>query len=601
MLSAAAATEWGIGMKRVLVYLLLVLAAAVGLLWPTVRWAMPDRAGVHDPVVIGHYEARYDIAADGHLDASEIITARFPSGRHGIFRFWDVSSPSNPGIRHTPTITAITMDGADVPFSTSEDRGPRYVVAKVGDPDRFVDAGTHVYRIDYTIDGVLDPAPTGAGHFTTTVGGAPQTRSVFYWNVVAPGWLMPIERADITITLPAAAGQVQCSALRTGDGPCVLAGSGSDTVTIAASNLAPGDPVTVRIGLDGPVPKRAMVPWPVNVDPVLGHRPAVVVLVALAALAMLAAGIAWARRSHERPPGFPVMYAPPDGLGPTQVVYVGSEGVGEKAVTSTLLHQAEQGLVRLRRDDSDNWTVVGEAAAERWASTDPVTRRLGEALGVTTPGGVFRADRSAAAGKTLSKATAELRRECRAWARRESLVVSERSEIVGKVVVVLCAALAVLGFSTAVAPTMVGLPFAALVVGGWELLRPGAGTRRTGAGRELWSRTGGFERMLSTKSSADRFHFAAQKDLYLAYIPYAVAFGVADAWADKYRAATGQEPPVPAWYPYSGTGMRGLSGSGASFDSFESALSASISSYQASQSSSGSGGGGGGGGGGGSW
>ena len=80
-------------------------------------------------------------------------------------------------------------------------------------------------------------------------------------------------------------------------------------------------------------------------------------------------------------------------------------------------------------------------------------------------------------------------------------------------------------------------------------LATGATTRRTPAGRELWSRAAGFRRLLATPSSEDRFDYAARQDLYIAYIPYAVAFGVADKWAAKYRAATNTEPPVPWWYP----------------------------------------------------
>ena len=89
-----------------------------------------------------------------------------------------------------------------------------------------------------------------------------------------------------------------------------------------------------------------------------------------------------------------------------------------------------------------------------------------------------------------------------------------------------------------------------------ELLRPGAGTKRTAAGRELWSRIGGFRRVLATPSSEDRFDFSGRKELYTAYIPWAVAFGVADQWAEKYRIETGEEPPTPVYFG-SGYGYTG--------------------------------------------
>ena len=49
--------------------------------------------------------------------------------------------------------------------------------------------------------------------------------------------------------------------------------------------------------------------------------------------------------------------------------------------------------------------------------------------------------------------------------------------------------------------------------------------------------------MLSTPSSKDRFDFSGRKELYTAYIPWAVAFGCADEWAEKYRIEVGEEPP----------------------------------------------------------
>ena len=66
------------------------------------------------------------------------------------------------------------------------------------------------------------------------------------------------------------------------------------------------------------------------------------------------------------------------------------------------------------------------------------------------------------------------------------------------------------------------------------------GHRRTRAGRDLWSRVGGFRRMLATPSSKERFDFSGRKELYTAYIPWAVAFDCADEWAAKYRTEIGR-------------------------------------------------------------
>jgi uncharacterized membrane protein len=116
--------------------------------------------------------------------------------------------------------------------------------------------------------------------------------------------------------------------------------------------------------------------------------------------------------------------------------------------------------------------------------------------------------------------------------------------------------------------------------------------------------------VLSTPSSEARFDFSGRKELYTAYIPWAVAFGCAREWAEKYKVEVQEEPPTPSYfvggYPGAylgyGGGMDGFT------HDFNSTMHSAISAYQATQSSSSggggggfSGGGGGGGGGGGSW
>ena len=91
------------------------------------------------------------------------------------------------------------------------------------------------------------------------------------------------------------------------------------------------------------------------------------------------------------------------------------------------------------------------------------------------------------------------------------------------------------GFPT----TMWALPFAAFFLFSARSWVDGVGTRRTEAGRELWSQAGGFHRMLATDSAETRFDFGARKDLYTAYVPFAVAAGAAALWAKKYETTTG--------------------------------------------------------------
>lgn len=589
--------------------IVLIALATIGLLWPLVGSLFTTTAGpADDPVVITEMRASFTVAADGHMAVTEEITADFPGGRRGIFRYWDVSDPSDPSARHIPTIREITVDGAPAQFETYWEDGDRFLVAKIGDPDVYLTPGEHTYTIAYAIDGVISaPAAGAAGTFASSEGeNAGDPGSVLYWNVVAQGWEMAIRRARIAISLPSPSGQVQCSA-GSENGPCGIEGAGTPDLVLTAEDLPPRSGMTVRAAMPTPAPDRPGLPWSIRWDPILGRSVGTLIAVLAVSLAALAAGIAWGRTGREESPGFPVQYAPPEGLGPVQTTYMATESHGPAPLIATILYLADRGFVALENPGADSWRIIGRAQDAQWGVLDPGAQAVGHALGIRSPGASFAADGSIGAGKTLGEAQKVLPSAVDGWASSAGLVHVAPNEYLGRVAWVVALLLAALGFTGLNWPTMWGLPFAAFAIGGVTLLATGVGHRRTAAGRIVWSQAGGFERLLSTPSAEDRFDFAARKDLFIAYVPYAVAFGVADRWAEKYRVSTQSEPPIPAWYPYYVGSQYGGFYSGGQFDSFDSAVSESISAYTASQSSSSSGGGGGGfgggggGGGGGSW
>jgi uncharacterized membrane protein YgcG len=604
--------------RKLFLWTVLVTLTALGVLWPLAQQRIsattgPTEAPVDWQSEIKDYAATYLVRADGRVVATEVLTVRLGANRHGIFRFFPVADPTDPHARMVPAITGITMDGRAAPVSYEWRDGRRVYVARIGDPNATVSAGVHTYAISYTVDGGLVRPPSARGHFTNHAGAnrtAPTAS--FYYNVVG-FWAMKVDAAHVNVGLPGPSGLVQCAADNTGATPCAITGAGTDHVTVTTGALPPQNPVTVRIDLQVPLPQRTTLLWTVRFDKILGRSLPVAAMVVLLSVLAALGGFLWRRRSREAPPGTPVFYVPPDGLGPAQTAYIVDEKVGDHALVATLLYTAERGLVRLDRARTTRWTVTGLRTPEGWATVDPVTREVGDALGVSAAGATFRVTGSQAAGQKLADARGRLVSGCRSWARTQGLVVTVAAEWVGRSLVVLCLLVAIVGFAGFFTWTMWGLPFAAFAIAGIGMLGGGVGTRRTPSGRRLWSRAAGFERLLSTPSSEDRFDYAARRDLFISYIPYAVAFGVADAWAAKYRTATGSEPPMPTWYPVSrDTSPATLYSSSGGFSGFDAAVAASISAYNAAQSSSsGSGGssfssgggswGGGGGGGGGTW
>ena len=136
---------------RVLIAVLVGFVTLVGLVLPVV-WAWFERLGaeeVSDPVRISSYDATYTVDSDGMLVASEEIQAEFPSGRHGIFRYWDVADPADPSVRYLPRVISVTRDGSPEPYVEYWESGHRFLVAKIGDADTYLTPGTHTYELRY--------------------------------------------------------------------------------------------------------------------------------------------------------------------------------------------------------------------------------------------------------------------------------------------------------------------------------------------------------------------------------------------------------------------------------------------------------------------
>ena len=259
-------------MGRVIRWLISLALITFGLLWPLVFTGSSDASDVDDPVVFSNYKADFVVNRDGRLDAVETITGEFPSGRHGIFQWWDVSNQNNAGLRQKPEISSILLDGEPISYQMMWEGGQRFRVAKIGDPDRTLTWGTHVFEIRYSIPDVLDPGTTGANKtFAASTGQPSLSPSVFLWDVVGRSWNNSIGQADISVTLPGDIGRVQCS-VGVGVGrQCQDVAINGDTVTFSAVNLAPRTPVTVRAGVDVPTPPQASLPWPSAWDRILGQ------------------------------------------------------------------------------------------------------------------------------------------------------------------------------------------------------------------------------------------------------------------------------------------------------------------------------------------
>lgn len=582
-------------MKRLIAAVIGLAVVVLVLLAPALLYNVTLADEESEPTTITSYVAHFSIDGEGDLAATETITVDFPvSDRHGIFRFFDKADSSAPHARRVPHDVDVTMDGHDVPFELLSEESGRYVNAKIGDAGSTVPTGEHVYEISYEIDGVLEEGTEG-------------TPTQFYWNLIPSGWRQTIAAADLTVDLPVAANGVQCAVGPGAAGGCTAEGDGTRTLRVQATSLPANTPVTIKAGLEMDTPPAGTtLPWTARFDPVLGTNVVLLGLVLLLAAAAGVLGHVLARRAAETDPQFPIMYAPPEGIGPAQAAYLVTEQVDDEQYVATLMYAAEKGAIDLERAD-DAWTIADKSGAAGWAGLDPVTSGVAHLLG--GPGTSFTATpKNVEAGKRLKSEIESFKESITTWASTSGLMVTSGLGGFGRIVIGACF-VAVIGIAIVNPLNMsaIGLVPGLFAVFGASLAATGAGTRRTKAGRDLWSRAGGFRRILSTPSAQDRFDFSGRQELYTAYLPWAVAFGCADEWAGKYRTETGAEPPVPSYFGPAYAGAYTGSMVSSMVDDFNSTVSSAVSSYEATQSSSSgggggfSGGGGGGGGGGGSW
>jgi len=540
---------------------------------------LPQDATNDETATVSSYDAQMELSKEGDLRTTETIGVEMPNGKRGIFRIFDTADPRRSNVEHPVDVEAVERGGIDEPYQRVDSaRGTDSI--RIGSPSVYLDPGAHTYRIVSSTGDVFEPGDEG--------------ETWWWWDVVGSGWQMPMAQTSVVATLPAEPLRAEC--VTGDDDPCTVTVEGT-AMRVSTGALAPFTPVTVRVAFDADDVAAPIAPA-VNRD----------LLFSLLA-ALIGAGAAFAlwRRTKERAPGFPVLFEPPFMVPPALGVRVLDEKDSDESLQATLFDLAERGVLRLRGDD-DTWhiEVVQPLEAEH---LHPIEQTLLGSLDLTGPGSTFTVSSSESSGRIVASTRKALHAQTSA-----SSAEYLRSSPAGMVAVAvgwICLAASVFMIGRYFVdsgwvrwPLLAATTAFALVAAGM-MFSAGTATIRTSEGRDLWSRSGGFARFLTTDSSEARFDASAHLDWYPRYLAWAVALGVADEWAARYEAQGVELPEVP-WVIWTGSGQRFSTASMTrSFDHAIASASAAYAASQAAKASSGgggfSGGSGGGGGGGGSW
>ena len=610
----------GIGwVRRAAIGTLVIAFAAAGALA-----AGPAHAAGTEHVIA--FAAELTIGGDGSVAVTERIDYDFgTNARHGIFRFVpdrfrcerDAVGPSCPSgyDRRTP-IEAVRVTADDAAVPVDRRREGNATVLRIGDSKRTI-TGPHRYVISYRITGALNPVEGGG--------------TVLGWNVTGNGWTVFIEAVTATVTGPTGAVEATCVAGPVGaNRPC------ERTSPFGTSGLDPGEGMTLTVRLPRGVAAGS--------EPVLERRQTVgrafslnggsVALTGLAAL--LGATTVWcigrlgrdrrfvggdvevamgrAGQPDEARPlhgGLPAVmeFAPPNGIRPGQLGALVDERAGGRDVTASIVDLAIRGYLRLEQLEGDDWRIT-RGAKEPDATMQGYERLLLRELLGTSGDSV----RLSELRQTWSASFKHVRQALYAdlvasgWYRSRPDRSRARTYAVAAVLaatgVATCVALAE---NTALA--LGGVPF---VLAGVALAiigrRAGA---RTATGTAMAARSTGFKRLIETPTQQEMAAFADRHEVFVEYLPFAIVFGCASAWATRFAALGALPPATAGWYePFPG----GIGGGHDSWDQIASSVSgfagsaATALAAPAASGGSGSSGGGGfssgggfGGGGGGSW
>ncbi|GAB2642407.1 DUF2207 domain-containing protein [Kribbella swartbergensis] len=626
-------------MRRALFTALTTLLTALAL----AGFAAPASAAPGDEVK--SFRIDYTVTPDGVLQVKETVAYSFGStGRHGIYRDLVIREPwrddDSKDQKYEVSDIRVTSPDASDEFSTetSTSNGGRYQVLRIriGSEHETVSGYDATYVITYDVRGALR-------HFAD--------HSELYWDATGSAWEAVLNRVDVNVTVPQGVTQVDCFTGTAGSqDTCPEKAVSGGKGVFGATNLPRGEQLTIVAGIRAGAVSNDT---PIVVDPPSWMERSGVTATALigsgaVSLAAIAAAVLYWRNGSrdQRFAGLPPGTFPPDGMvaqpvkddlpedqipvafAPPRIpVAEGGLLIDAKASTTetaaTLIELAVRGGVRIENTgDSQSAVLVNPAAA-----TAPHEQVLLSGLFPSLqPGSSVVLRRGAVGDHTMRRAhdgmIAALREQVRqrGWylrmPRRGGGTVFKNGFS--------CACLAMIGIWVVGAGLMgtvmaaatgglgravvIGVPAVAVIVaiGIWIAKR--ARGQRNPAGRAVADQLIGFRKYLAT-AEADQLRFEEGEDIFSKYLPWAIAFGLADRWQRVCAelVAAGRVTPDPYWYSgpsyySSGWTAGALTHTVAStFDPPPAPANSGSGGGSSSGFSSGSSGGGGGGGGGGSW
>jgi hypothetical protein len=575
-------------------------------------------AAQDDRYTLRHQKIGIQLHSSGQINVQEQIEVLFNAPRRGIIRSIPVRYPTARGAKRYVSVSNIEVtDSIGRQLTTSISRGSSDLTIRIGDEDIYLPAQTEMtYLISYSMTGAIDWRQESGW----------ENWAELYWNAIGHEWTTETESAEINIEFPGVPDD-QTVRLRTFVGPFGSTGGlllnrpGTDssdsrgleveltrsTAKIIVSNaLPPGDAVSFALAIPGDLvdkPSTFAVGYTM-LKRHLGLLPPV--------LGGIFLFIAWLRKGRDpKVKAAEVAFEPPDGMAPSELGVLIDEKADPRDITAGIvnlavkgwltIHPVEEGEVFKKRTADLHIKADTSRAKELTKFETELYGKIKEGGSIITNTDLIR-DVAPHVGE-LSDILYQGLIDDGYYAGSPKIVRGVWSGCSVGLMFPLCFLMTMV--TREVEPwTIIAGIFLSVVIGVFfGYIMPKA----TLKGAEARSQAAGFAEFL--RGRENYMEWIAEKKAPMAmfeeYLPYAVAFGLQEAWIRSFEGVLTEQPD---WYHGHGTGFHMIAFS-SDFNAVSNSLGSAAGTVPRSGggsggsgfSSGGSSGGGFGGGGGGSW
>jgi uncharacterized membrane protein len=503
---------------------------------------------------ITEYDTRMDVQKDSSVIVTESITADFTGDpHHGIYRDIPLSGTDRYGnkyqIRHE-LISISDKAGNPQTYVQSVKNGTMSI--RIGDADVLLN-GITTYVIKYKLWRAI--------HFFNDY-------DELYWNAVGHEWEVPIQHATCIVTLPK---DVKTGEIRTVSYTGAYGSTTSDALSDTPNNhtarfwmnreLNPGEFMTIVVGW----PKGAVT------QPKISQEMNWFIFdngyFFLPPFFMLGLWLVWLRAGRDPDTGKSevVSYDPPDNMSPAEIGTLIDEKVDMRDISASIIDLAVRGIIKIESEKVKGFISTKTEYTLRLTSSYTETRKntalssfdrlliqaLFNGLGfciVSQLSGRFYGYlpmlRDSLYNSMIDRRYFNRRPDEVRQGYQIAGVMLAFAGIFGGII------LAISNEIPAAVNIPVGWAFAAGLCGIVLAITSRAMPRKTKKGKDALLAVKGFEEYISRAERAE-IESQERQGYFEKYLPYAMALGVADKWA---QAFNGLQTEPPKWYDgYDGT------------------------------------------------